>query len=657
MVTTVKDTTSIIENTPVCLKERRQWVVWRCECPPGGKPTKVPYNARTGQPASSIDRATWTTFERAVRAYSGAGSYDGVGYVFSADDPFCGIDLDDCIGADGSLAPWAQGIVECFDTYTEISPSERGVKLFFRASKPAFAGCKIRDMGAGAGNLEVYDKARYFTVTGNTWPGAPLEVGDRQPQLNALCDHFWRPPQAAPAVADPPTATLSQSQANPAGDCLADMLSVKLQDKTDGSMRLFTAACRCVEHDLPDAQALATIRAYAQVRPFPTDWTDEQIVQRIRDAEKKCRRGSALSRETFTPAFKSVGQLLTDFPEMRRPVLYGLLREGETMNIIAPPKTGKSWLVTDLALSVATGRRWLGTYRTEKGQVLILDNELHGETSANRIPKVAAARGISLSEIAESVYVENLRGRLRDLLNLGPYFRAIEPGRFKLVILDAFYRFIPKDTDENDNGSIAQMYNHLDRYACELGCCFVLIHHATKGSQSAKAVTDVGAGAGSQSRATDTHLILRPHEEDGAVVLDAAVRSWQPIEPMCLRWSFPTWTPAPDLDPTALRPDRPRRTRAAQPQTPSAPAAPEWDTSRFVSTFIAKEPRTRAAILEEAEKAGLSERRAEKLLKRASDTRQVHVWKFASNRPVKYSTEPQPLLDVPAPDAGKRGRK
>jgi hypothetical protein len=43
----------------------------------------------------------------------------------------------------------------------------------------------------------------------------------------------------------------------------------------------------------------------------------------------------------------------------------------------------------------ATGRPWLG-FHTVKGDVLILDNELHGETSANRIPKVADARGIGV---------------------------------------------------------------------------------------------------------------------------------------------------------------------------------------------------------------------------------------------------------------------
>ena len=82
---------------------------------------------------------------------------------------------------------------------------------------------------------------------------------------------------------------------------------------------------------------------------------------------------------------------------------------------------------------------------------------------------------------------------------------------------------------ENDNGKMAQLYNLLDRVANRLGCAFILIHHTSKGDQSGKSVTDVGAGAGSQSRATDAHLILRPHELESLFVLEGAVRSFPPL--------------------------------------------------------------------------------------------------------------------------------
>lgn len=337
---------------------------------------------------------------------------------------------------------------------------------------------------------------------------------------------------------------------------------------------------------------------------------------------------------------KSVRQLLNEYPSLRRPVIHGLLREGETMNVIASPKIGKSWLVVDLALAVATGRPWLETFECEAGDVLIVDNELHQETSANRIPKVMKARRIPLDEIADRVFVANVRGGLKDIFGLASYFHQLTPGEYKLIVLDAFYRFMPRDTDENDNGTMSQVYNSLDGYAARLGCSFVLVHHSSKGNQSGKSVTDVGAGAGSQSRATDTHLVLRPHEEPECVVIDAAVRSWPPIEPRVLRWTFPVWTPDDTLDPAALRPERPRRRPKAEKET--KPPEPDWDAPRFATAFVSESPATILAIVEAAKTAGLSERKAKQLLKLAEADGRVHRWKFGATHPVQLATIPQP---------------
>jgi len=311
---------------------------------------------------------------------------------------------------------------------------------------------------------------------------------------------------------------------------------------------------------------------------------------------------------------RTVRELGIAYPVLRPPVIHGLLREGETMNVIASPKTGKSWLTIDLALSVATGRPWLGRFQTVRGDVLIIDNELHPETSSHRIPRVAEARGLTLADIGDCVAVDNLRGRLQSLLDLGPYFDAIERGRFKVIVLDAFYRFMPVGGDENDNGTMANIYNVIDSYADRLGCSFVLIHHSTKGSQSGKSVTDVGAGAGAQSRATDTHLVLRPHEENGVVVLDAAVRSWAPIEPVCLRWTFPVWNADGMLDPAALKPEGPQR-RRREPREPQrcVPEPEPWTPESFVATFLAV-PGTRDQVTAAARAAGLSGRETRTLI-------------------------------------------
>jgi len=336
-----------------------------------------------------------------------------------------------------------------------------------------------------------------------------------------------------------------------------------------------------------------------------------------------------------------VRELLQQCPLLRPPVIQGLLRRGETMNLIAPPKTGKSWLVLALAMAVATGRPWLGRFGTLPGPVLILDNELHRETLAHRIPQVAAALGIGLDELHQ-LEIQSLRGRLRDIFAMDALFNALTPGRYALIILDAFYRFMPRDMDENDNGTMASVYNRIDALADRLGCCFVLIHHTTKGNQAGKSVTDVGAGAGSQSRATDTHVVLRAHEEPKAVVLDAAVRSWPPAEPLALRWEFPIWRAAPDLDPTALRTDKPRR-RSDAPETEAGPA--EWDAEGFAQTFITDAPQTRLAVLDAASALGLSRRRAQELLYAAETRGLVHRWGGTGRKPAAFALIPEPLED------------
>src|SRR5690348_10998411 len=114
-------TTGWTDRIPDELKRRRQWVVWRFEFRPGkkkgGKPwTKTPYRAkpprlgsRRRSKAQSNNPQTWATFAEALAAYqANAGRddderLDGIGYVFSPDDDYLGVDFDDCLGPDGEI--------------------------------------------------------------------------------------------------------------------------------------------------------------------------------------------------------------------------------------------------------------------------------------------------------------------------------------------------------------------------------------------------------------------------------------------------------------------------------------------------------------------------------------------------------------------------
>ncbi len=162
---------------PETMKAMRQWVVWRA-VPRGGKLTKVPVNPHTGRNASSTAPYTWGSFVEAERALSRFNA-TGLGFVFSADDLFAGIDLDGCRDPNtGDVDGWAQDIVDRLDSFTEISPSGRGLHVIVRADKPA-GRCRID-------GIEMYDRGRFFCVTGDHVEGAPGFVEDRQAEVSDL---------------------------------------------------------------------------------------------------------------------------------------------------------------------------------------------------------------------------------------------------------------------------------------------------------------------------------------------------------------------------------------------------------------------------------------------------------------------------------------
>jgi putative DNA primase/helicase len=177
-------------EVPAELTSRRQWVDWRWQRSAGGRLTKVPYSPRTGQLASSTDPETWGTFEEAKAADEAMAGTGGIGFVLNGDG-IVGVDLDHCIDTEGKFAPWAQGIIQRLDSYNEISPSGRGVHILIRGVLPS-RGRRKRYLGEGSGEdgrrsaIEIYDRARYFAMTGRRLWDRPETIRERRVELQAV---------------------------------------------------------------------------------------------------------------------------------------------------------------------------------------------------------------------------------------------------------------------------------------------------------------------------------------------------------------------------------------------------------------------------------------------------------------------------------------
>jgi hypothetical protein len=190
------------EGIPQKLRERDQWLCWsfkKVRNKSGNeKWSKIPVYALSGGPASTTDPATWTSFATALAYYHDhRDSVDGIGFVLSEDDPFCGIDLDDCRNlSTKEVDPWAREVVADLDTYTEISPTRTGLKLITKAKLPGKGNRKDQ--------IELYDHARFFCITGRRLKGTPATVNKRQKALDRLHASLFPPKQAKPAAAKEP---------------------------------------------------------------------------------------------------------------------------------------------------------------------------------------------------------------------------------------------------------------------------------------------------------------------------------------------------------------------------------------------------------------------------------------------------------------------
>ena len=179
-------------GVPQSLRDLNGWVAWNGEVR-DGKPTKVPKDPVTGHNTDAT-HATWT-YAEAVAGMVRHG-FDGVGVSLDANPDLVGVDLDHVRDPEtGDVLPGAQAIVDDLGSYTEVSPSGTGLRVFVLGEKP---GRRCKREGAFEGfDAEMYDSVRFLTVTGHHVDGTPAEVRRSQPALTRLYERI-APPKKAP---------------------------------------------------------------------------------------------------------------------------------------------------------------------------------------------------------------------------------------------------------------------------------------------------------------------------------------------------------------------------------------------------------------------------------------------------------------------------
>ena len=342
----------MLDKVPAELKTYRNWVLWKTVVR-DGLPTKLPFQAN-GAPAKSNDPKTWTSFETACEAFS-RGEYSGLGFVFSESDGFCGIDLDGCRCKDtGAYAEWAKAILARVNSYSEVSPSSTGVKIFVRGESPWGAGKRFavqdaEQFGDKEPAIEVYDKGRYFAVTGFRIANLSQTVEERQDALNWLAETYGPKPRVVQCVPFNAPACNDQSVITRARAYLAKV-PVSISGQGGHNAAMHAACVLVIGFGLSESDAMPLMREWNVGCQPP--WSEHDLLRKLSEATKRpgerntlrnvnrdfprAKAGSAGSGE-----ISDMAQRICDIREMARGLdgralmmaIHGLLNELELQNL------------------------------------------------------------------------------------------------------------------------------------------------------------------------------------------------------------------------------------------------------------------------------------------------------------------------------------
>ena len=170
------------DGVPNELRYARRWVLWNYRWE--GDRWKKPPMTIAGKMADITDSSNWDCFDSVCMAYEG-GDFDGIGFVLG--DGLSGVDIDNCRNPEtGEIADWARQEVNRISSYTEISPSGTGLKIFVHGK---WNGTWHKHRLADGGEIEAYDSGRYFTVTGIALSPA-IDVVPSQVALDELASRL-----------------------------------------------------------------------------------------------------------------------------------------------------------------------------------------------------------------------------------------------------------------------------------------------------------------------------------------------------------------------------------------------------------------------------------------------------------------------------------
>ena len=211
------------------------------------------------------------------------------------------------------------------------------------------------------------------------------------------------------------------------------------------------------------------------------------------------------------PDIENLKKEWDNIPPLAPELIGGILRQGHKMLVAGASKAGKSFLLIELAIAIAEGRKWLGR-ECAQGKVLYVNLELDKASCLHRFKDEYETLRIEQNN-KQNLDIWNLRGKSVPMDKLTPkLIRRCKKEKYIAVIIDPIYKVITGD--ENSAEQMSKFCNQFDKIATEMTCSVIYCHHHSKGVQGGKRSMDRASGSGVFARDPDALLDLIELELD-----------------------------------------------------------------------------------------------------------------------------------------------
>lgn len=478
-----------LPDTLAELAQYKQFVVRRAD--------KVPLNPHTGAHASVTNPADWSDFNTAAKRCALDPTL-GLGMVLTTADPFTCIDLDDAAG-DAAITARHTELFQTFDSYSELSPSGKGLHIWLRGSVPS----GIKDP---ARKIEVYSSARYMTLT--LMPFRNVPIRDCNGSLTRLYNELASGRNSGPAFLSEQPATMPddavcRAATNAANGSLFQVLfQGHWQGRYPSQSEADQALCNIIAFytDSPE-QVKRIFRASALGQREKAKRTDYvgNMVRKAFDQKAPALHldtQAAMARLDPTkqqfridsvPLAQTANDIevctMSEIVQERIAWLWnGYLPKGKLTLLAGAGGTGKSQLTLSIAAIVSNGGTWPdGTQCDRPGRVLIWSSE---DDAADTIAPRLTAMGANLAHIH---LVQSKIGNNRQRIPFNPATdipllkqKVLANSPIDLFIIDPIVSAVAGDM--NKSNEVREGLQTIVDLASELKCAVVGITHFAKGT-------------------------------------------------------------------------------------------------------------------------------------------------------------------------------